>query len=108
MFSTELFQLQAKHNQLMNQRINQAAERLPHDQLIQDKGAFFKSILGTMNHILVGDIIWLSRFSTQEKYKNTLTILDNLPKPKKLNDHLFNKLDTFGSDLELLNTCSKV
>jgi len=47
----------AEYNQLMNQRQYAAAGNLSEAELREDKGAFFKSILGTLNHILVGDII---------------------------------------------------
>jgi uncharacterized damage-inducible protein DinB len=30
-----------------------------------DRGAFFRSIDGTLNHILIGDLIWLGRFTQQ-------------------------------------------
>lgn len=56
------FSLQADYNRLMNQRQYEACANLSEAQLKQDQGAFFKSILGTLNHILVGDIIWLKRF----------------------------------------------
>jgi uncharacterized damage-inducible protein DinB len=34
-------------------------------ELKLDRQAFFSSILGTLNHILVGDRVWLSRFEGQ-------------------------------------------
>ena len=30
-----------------------------------DRGAFFKSLHGTLNHLLVGDRIWMRRFTGQ-------------------------------------------
>jgi len=37
--------------------------KLPADELARDCGAFFGSLPGTLNHIMVADIIWLQRFT---------------------------------------------
>lgn len=37
--------------------------RLTDMQRKEDLGAFFKSIHGTLNHLLLGDRIWMSRFT---------------------------------------------
>ena len=55
--------LMADYNQWINTRLYAAAAELPHDMLTQDRGAFFRSVLGTLNHIMVGDRVWLSRFA---------------------------------------------
>jgi len=46
----------------MNTRVYDAAATLPADALSADRGAFFGSILGTLNHIVAGDTIWLQRY----------------------------------------------
>lgn len=51
-------QLMAHYNQWMNARVYEAAGRLSHDSLAQDRQAFFGSILGTLNHLVVADTIW--------------------------------------------------
>ncbi len=55
-------QLHAKYNQWINQRLYDTAERLTDEERRIDQRAFFGSILGTFNHIVVGDSIWLRRF----------------------------------------------
>jgi uncharacterized damage-inducible protein DinB len=35
---------------------------MPLADLTKDRGAFFGSILGTLNHLLWGDLMWLARF----------------------------------------------
>lgn len=60
------FQLMAQYNQRMNHQVYQAATQLSAEQLNQDQGAFFGSISGVLNHILVGDLIWLSRFAQHQ------------------------------------------
>jgi uncharacterized damage-inducible protein DinB len=57
--------LMARYNRWMNQRLYEAAACLSEAQRREDRGAFFKSIQGTLNHIVWGDRIWLNRFTGQ-------------------------------------------
>ncbi len=57
------FQLMASYNQWMNAKIYQAAGQLNGSELAEERGAFFGSVLGTLNHIVVGDTIWLKHFA---------------------------------------------
>src|SRR5471032_3288126 len=57
--------LMAAYNAEMNQKLYAAAARLPHDELSADRKAFFGSILGTMNHLVAADTIWLQRFAAR-------------------------------------------
>jgi len=52
----------AAYNGWMNGKIYDAAARLPEDEIARDRGAFFKSILGTLNHLLFADLVWIGRF----------------------------------------------
>jgi len=63
MFLKSNFELMASYNQRMNRNTYQAASTLSVNELERDRSAFFGSIIGTLNHILVGDTIWLKRFS---------------------------------------------
>lgn len=51
------------YNSEMNRRIYAAAGRLSDAERKQDRGAFFSSIHGTLNHLLWGDQMWMSRFA---------------------------------------------
>ena len=73
----------------MNQRQYDAADNLSKENLNKDKGAFFKSVLGTLNHIMVGDIIWLKRFSEHPSSTESLSYILELDKPKSLDTTLF-------------------
>lgn len=53
----------ARYNQWQNRSLYTAAEGLTDAARRQDRGAFFKSIHGTLCHILFGDQIWLHRFA---------------------------------------------
>jgi uncharacterized damage-inducible protein DinB len=54
--------LMAEYNRFMNQRLYAACADLPDSQRKSDRGAFFKSLHGTLDHILWGDRNWLARF----------------------------------------------
>ncbi len=84
MSQKEHFELLATYNQWMNAKIYEAAERLPAADLVKDRGAFFGSILGTLNHILVADMIWLKRFATHPACQHTLQAVADLPDPTSL------------------------
>jgi len=55
--------LMAEYNLWMNERIYAGAARLPDEERKRDRGAFFKSIHGTLNHLVWGDRGWLPRFN---------------------------------------------
>ncbi|MBL8511308.1 MAG: DinB family protein [Betaproteobacteria bacterium] len=80
--------LMAAYNQWMNESMYSAAAQLPAGELVADKQAFFGSILGTLNHIAVGDTIWLKRFATHPSRFAVLQQLET-PEPGALNQLLF-------------------
>ena len=94
------FTLFAAYNQLMNQRIFTAAEQLTSAQLSLDRGAFFKSVLGTLNHILVGDIIWLKRFAAHASSGQALSNISGLAKPTSLDAMLFDDIYELKTERE--------
>lgn len=49
----------------MNERIYDSCSAIPTEALKRDMGAYFKSVHGTLNHILLADRIWMGRFSGQ-------------------------------------------
>ncbi len=53
----------ARYNQWANGRILDTAGDLSDAQRRQDMGGFFKSLHGTINHILVAEQIWLARWT---------------------------------------------
>lgn len=57
----------ARYNRWQNISLYTAADGLSDEQRRLDRGAFFKSIHGTLNHILWADKIWLSRVSDASK-----------------------------------------
>jgi uncharacterized damage-inducible protein DinB len=55
----------AGYNRWANERLYDAASKLSDEDYRADRGAFFKSMHGTLNHLLVGDRIWMRRFTGQ-------------------------------------------
>jgi uncharacterized damage-inducible protein DinB len=55
--------LLARYNATMNGQMYDAAATLPHEAVVADRDAFFGSLLGTLNHLVAADSIWLSRFA---------------------------------------------
>jgi uncharacterized damage-inducible protein DinB len=53
----------ASYNRWQNENLYGAASTLTDTQRKEQRGAFFGSIHGTLNHILWGDQIWMSRFA---------------------------------------------
>lgn len=62
MITPEYCRMMARYNAWQNRQLLQALERVPGNILREDQGAFFGSILGTLNHLVWGDRIWMSRF----------------------------------------------
>ncbi|WP_416397994.1 DinB family protein [Allohahella sp. A8] len=83
------FELMATYNQWMNERLFGAASQLNTIELVKARGAFFGSILGTLNHIAVGDTIWLKRFATHPGSAETLRQVSELRTPASLDEMLF-------------------
>lgn len=66
----------AAYNQWANERIYAAVSTLSDDAYRQDRGMFFASFHGTLNHLLLTDYMWLHRIEGEG------------PLPQKLDDIL--------------------
>jgi len=56
----------ARYNRWANHRLYEACGRLPEAVYKSTRRAFFRSIHGALNHLLVGDRIWLGRITGQD------------------------------------------
>ncbi|AFY60812.1 DinB family protein [Synechococcus sp. PCC 6312] len=52
----------ASYNRWMNERLYAICDELSDEERKKDRGVFFRSIHGTLNHLLLSDKIWLGRF----------------------------------------------
>lgn len=66
----------ARYNAWQNRQLTDALAGVADDVLRMDRGAFFGSIMGTLNHLLWADTLWMSRFH------------DRVPAPRAGADHL--------------------
>ena len=66
------FPMMAAYNAWANRRLYDAAAALPDADYRADRGAFFKSVHGTLNHLLVADRIWMRRFTGEGEHPNRL------------------------------------
>ncbi len=62
MITRDYCRVMARYNLWQNKQLSDLLEGMAPAGLTRDRGAFFGSILGTLNHLLWGDLIWMSRF----------------------------------------------
>ncbi len=74
------FRMLAGYNSWANQRLYDAAGKMSDSGYREQRGAFFGSVHGTLNHLLAADRIWLKRFGVREEAPVTLDaiLFDNL------------------------------
>jgi uncharacterized damage-inducible protein DinB len=72
------YRMFAAYNRWANERIYDAAEYLSDEEWERDVRAFFGSMCGTLNHVLVADRIWMNRFTGTGE---THSVLSEIPHP---------------------------
>lgn len=65
MTSRAQFEMMASYNEWMNEKLYSVCADIPDEDRKKDLGAFFKSIHGTLNHLMYGDKVWMGRFIEQ-------------------------------------------
>jgi len=91
MIDPDYCQLMAEYNEWMNRKLFAACELLPQAALHEDRGAFFKSVYLTLNHIAYSDLAFLSRFTGEP------------PQVPPLGVDLFGSFETLRSEREALD-----
>lgn len=81
--------LLADYNQWMNDKLYSAAAALPASELTAARGAFFGSLQGTLNHLLVADTVWLKRFAAHPAGYSALAPLADTAMPQQLDQPLY-------------------
>ena len=74
----------ADYNRWMNEKIYGAAAKLTMEQFAAPRGAYFDSLAGTLNHLVLADTIWLQRFAAHPIRYDTLDPVRALPAPTSL------------------------
>ena len=104
--SLDHFALLAGYNRWMNGNLHQAAGALPEGELAAPRGAFFGSILGTLNHLVVADTIWLKRFAASDAQGrwSALQPLAGVPLPASLDAQPCADLEQWWTQRQALDT----
>ena len=63
MSAVDGFRLMAGYNRWINEKLYALCATLSDEERKRDRRAFFRSIHGTLNHLLLGDRAWLGRFT---------------------------------------------
>jgi len=95
--------LMADYNQWMNQKVYEIVGTLSPEQLHEDKGAFFGSIFATLNHLCVGDTLWLKRFSPVLKDFPDFVPIMALETPASLEQFIANNFNDLKNRRQLLD-----
>lgn len=96
-------QLMGRYNQWMNNRLYITAGKLDDAALAADQGVFFKSVLGTLNHIMVADLVWLKRFATHPATYSALDYVRSIDKPSSLDLMLYQDFSALDAQRKLLD-----
>jgi uncharacterized damage-inducible protein DinB len=65
----------AKYNRWANARLYGMASALPDEAYRKNVGAYFGSLHGTLNHLLVADRIWMGRIAGPEDHVGSLNAI---------------------------------
>ncbi|MCZ6841633.1 MAG: DinB family protein [SAR324 cluster bacterium] len=104
---------QAQFNRAINEAWLKVLAEVPFAELDADQGAFFGSIFGTLNHILLADRIWISRILGEPFTFNKLSdrlcgSLESLAVERKLTDEVLIDLmegeQNFGREIAYTNS----
>ncbi len=88
--------LMARYNEVMNAKLVALVTPVPAEELLAPRGAFFGSVLGTMNHILVADLLWLRRMRHLPA-ADVLSRIDVLPDISHLTDLLYPDMAAYAA-----------
>jgi len=95
--------LMAAYNEWMNAKLYATAATLPAAELAAERGAFFGSILGTLNHLVVGDTVWLKRFAEHPSRHAALEPVRRLERPRALDQVLFTDFGELSAHRRMLD-----
>jgi uncharacterized damage-inducible protein DinB len=94
----------AHYNEWMNTKIYETAAKLSAEELSKNRGAFFSSIIGTLNHIAVADTIWLKRFAPLLQNHQELNFIREQSLPHSLEVMLFSTIEELYDYRKLLDS----
>jgi uncharacterized damage-inducible protein DinB len=92
-----------RYNQGMNAQVYDCAAQLDAIELGRDRGAFFGSVLGTLNHLVVADVVWLKRFAAHPVNFAALKTVRSMPQPEALSQMVATDFGVLRSRREVLD-----
>ena len=106
------FERMAQYNRWMNRKVYASSATLDSAELHADKQAFFGSVFGTLNHILVADTLWLKRFAGHPSDIPALRPLREFDNPTSLSQLLHADLESLAEarrmmDEVIIHMCSQ-
>lgn len=102
---TDHIRLMARYNQWMNDKVYDVAATLSPAELALDRKAFFGSIIGTLNHLVIADTAWFKRFATHPAAFAALDGIRALPQPVSLDQTLFADLAGLRERRQFIDRC---
>lgn len=92
----------ARYNTLANRRLYETCAYLPDAERKRCRPAFFGSIHGTLNHLMVGDRIWLSRFSGNQASSTNLDAIlyEDFEELREAREEEDSRIETFAAGID--------
>jgi len=96
------FRMLARYNALANRRLYEACAHLPDAERKRRRPAFFGSIHGTLNHLMVGDRIWLARFAGEEASSTNLDAIlyEDFGELREAREEEDSRIEAFAAGLD--------
>lgn len=91
----------ARYNRLANETLYAACAMLSGTEYKRNLGAFFGSIHGTLNHLLLGDRIWMTRFEggTHSSADLGAILFEKFDDLREARERMDRRIERFFSDL---------
>src|SRR5436190_18360579 len=98
---TDLWAQYARYNRRANEKLYAACSGLSDTEYRRDLGAFFGSVHGTLNHLLLGVTIWMTRFEGGAHPSTDLGAIlhDELAKLRAARATMDQRIERFFRDL---------
>jgi uncharacterized damage-inducible protein DinB len=98
---TEPWAQYACYNGLANESLYAACAQLSDGEYRRELGAFFGSVHGTLNHLLLGDTIWMTRFEggTHPSTNLDAILQDRFADLRELRRQMDRRIERFFSNL---------
>ncbi|HEY6383052.1 MAG TPA: DinB family protein, partial [Pseudolabrys sp.] len=103
------YRMFAGYNAWCNERLFDASARVSDADYRANRGVFFKSLHGTLNHLLVGDRIWMRRFTGEGEIPPSLDAIlydnfDRLRAARRNEDERIRRYISALSEADLAKT----